>query len=337
LSLDFTVKVVEKEHVSQLVEFLTLCMPGSTVPKTEEFWRWKHFQNPFGVSPGLIAFNERGIISVRVFLRWSWKVNGLKIQAVRAVDTATHPDYRGRGLFSKLTQLLLDQMKAEDVSFIFNTPNKRSLPGYLQMGWTQVTRIPLLVRVLHPFHMVRKIIARVKNGNILHPEIPDGVNRLLQEPDLNRLLLNVEKDERYQTSRNLEYLKWRYSDIPGISYNARWHFKDSAWAILIFRERIRKNLHELAVCELLLSPGSDGVALGVRLLNEVADDTKADYMIATAAVKTSELRAFQQSAFFSIGSHGPMLTVRPLQPSIDRQNPLEWSNYRCSMGDLEIF
>ncbi len=56
------------------------------------------------------------------------------VRAVRAVDTATHPDHQGRGIFSTLTPTRSRRCGSR-ADLVFNTPNEKSLPGYLKMGW----------------------------------------------------------------------------------------------------------------------------------------------------------------------------------------------------------
>ena len=57
-------------------------------------------------------------------------------RAVRAVDTITAPEARGRGVFTRFTLAILSNeiTRDDDVSFVFNTPNDQSRPGYLKMG-----------------------------------------------------------------------------------------------------------------------------------------------------------------------------------------------------------
>ena len=73
---------------------------------------------------------------------------------LRAVDTATHPDHRGIGIFSMLTDQALHELRGQ-AELVFNTPNGRSLPGYLKMGWRTVGRIPVAVRVRRPITVAR--------------------------------------------------------------------------------------------------------------------------------------------------------------------------------------
>src|SRR4029077_13661343 len=113
-----------------------------------EFFDWKHRENPFGESPGWVAVDGTRVVGFRTFLRWELEDGaGATRTAVRAVDTATHPDYQGRGIFRALTLLAVEEMTAEGVEFVFNTPNDKSRPGYLTMGWHEVGRLPTRARI----------------------------------------------------------------------------------------------------------------------------------------------------------------------------------------------
>ncbi len=122
----------------------------ASIPRTPEFWRWKHVDGPFGPSPGLFAEEDGRIIGLRMFLSWRWTSNANVHRAVRAVDTITAPEARGRGVFTQLTLDLVEQMRNEGVSFVFNTPNEQSRPGYLKMGWSDVARVPVSIRPMRP-------------------------------------------------------------------------------------------------------------------------------------------------------------------------------------------
>ena len=114
----------------------------------EAFFAWKHDENTFGRSPAWVAVAEDGtIVGLRVFLRWRFREpSGSTFTAVRAVDTATHPDWQGKGIFTKLTLGAIPDLRSDGVDVIFNTPNDKSRPGYLKMGWSQVGRVPVGVR-----------------------------------------------------------------------------------------------------------------------------------------------------------------------------------------------
>ena len=68
----------------------------------------------------------------------------LKPRLLLADEPTGHQDEAwGRGVFRALTMHALDELHARGVSFVFNTPNDQSRPGYMNMGWRPVgsTRI----------------------------------------------------------------------------------------------------------------------------------------------------------------------------------------------------
>src|SRR4051812_77921 len=78
------------------------------------FLSWKHDSNPFGRSPAWVLLDAGEIVGVRVFLRWVFRVDGSEQAiAIRAVDTATAPTHRGKGVFTTLTMAALEDLRSE--------------------------------------------------------------------------------------------------------------------------------------------------------------------------------------------------------------------------------
>src|SRR4029450_11514322 len=101
----------------------------------------------------LVADHDDRLIGLRAFMRWRLAAGDRDLAAVRAVDTATHPDFQGMGVFSRLTRAALDAMEGQ-VDLVFNTPNGKSGPGYLKLGWREVGRVPVAVRVRRPLRLL---------------------------------------------------------------------------------------------------------------------------------------------------------------------------------------
>jgi GNAT superfamily N-acetyltransferase len=299
------------------------------------YWTWKHEANPFGVSPCLVAESEGRIVGVRLFLRWTWQSGHTNVRAVRAVDTATHPDWRGRGVFSRLTIRLAAQMQREGVSFIYNTPNANSMPGYRKMGWTVVTRIPLWMRPLQLASFVRSPFGRTPAQAPTIGSLFD-VSRALSDARLPAFLEDCATgDERYHTVRSPRYLRWRYAQIPGLSYQGRFEASGDAGALIIARGKVRGRFRELTISELLVTPSPRGIEMGRALLLDLVRTSDADYVAACAAPHTPERDVLTRARFFSAPGLGPYLTARGLLPV--RLDPTRWRNWRCSIGDLELF
>lgn len=139
---------VEASHVLPLLSG-SLSKEGAT-RKTMAFWKWKHVDNPFGGSIGLCAYSKstRRLVSIRPLMLWKFKLSDRTVvNGLRPVDTVTHPDWRGKGLFSELTKAAIENVNSNSFSLLFNTPNANSFPGYIRLGWSLKKELPIYVKV----------------------------------------------------------------------------------------------------------------------------------------------------------------------------------------------
>src|SRR5688572_20647647 len=112
MATDLVIRPATASDTGEILGLVKLSLGEGRIPRHLDFWTWKHGRSPFGPSPMLVAESDGRLVGLRVFMRWMWRAQGTTWPAVRAVDTATHPDWRGKGIFSRLTLALLDQMKA---------------------------------------------------------------------------------------------------------------------------------------------------------------------------------------------------------------------------------
>lgn len=327
----------------QILELLKTSLGEGSIPRDRAYWDWKHRSNPFGSSPVLVAEAGGRLAGLRVFMRWAWEREGERFRSVRAVDTATHPDWRGKGVFTRLTLALLEKMEAEGTAFVFNTPNRLSRPGYLKMGWSAVGRVSLWV---HPRRPLRTMGALVRGDDGAGPGTDDGppteggsaVADMLNEPRFEAFLADSRvRDRRLATPRSMKYLRWRYADIPGFEYRAVWTLEGEDGAALIFRHRARGELRELRFTEILAGPSRTAARRAAALLRETIQSSGADYAVAMAAPGTRARRALLLSGFLPVPRLGPVLTVRPLTSRDPATMVLNRSAWRFSIGDLELF
>ena len=122
-------EIVQAQEIDlqEIISLLKISLGEALMPKSEAYFLWKHINNPFGKSIILLAKEDGKIIGIRTFMHWRWVNQHEIITAVRAVDTATHPDFQGRGIFSKLTMQAVDTAIQHKIGFVFNTPNPISM------------------------------------------------------------------------------------------------------------------------------------------------------------------------------------------------------------------
>ena len=144
---DVTVRPASAADRTSVLGLLEASLGWESDDRHADFFSWKHEQNPFGPSPAWVAVDGDGrLLGFRAFLRWEFTQGSAVVRAARAVDTATRPDVQRRGIFSRLTTTAIEGLVRNEVAFVFNTPNRQSLPGYLKMGWQRIGRLPVRAR-----------------------------------------------------------------------------------------------------------------------------------------------------------------------------------------------
>jgi GNAT superfamily N-acetyltransferase len=293
----------------------------------ERFFRWKHLKSPFGESPMWLALDRERVAGFRTFLRWQLRSpDGAVLAAVRAVDTATDPEYQGRGIFTRLTLGAIDELRAEGTDLIFNTPNTSSLPGYLKMGWSVVGRLPAAVMLTRAASALTLTTAR-KPASLWSIEIRVGERAadVFAERDAIASLLSTRPRARgLATVRTPELLAWRYG-FESLRYRVVLGGSSPADGLAVFRLRRRGSAVEAVVCD-VLTPGTDRHAAR-SLLRRVARLTGADYLIRLRRAPVSP------GPFLRLPRVGPILTCRRLDG--DRVPALR--DWALSMGDVELF
>lgn len=321
------VRVAEPADRPAVLELLSASLGWLPDEHFDRFFDWKHKQSPFGESPEWVALDGARVVGFRTFLRWEFeRSDGAVLRGVRAVDTATHPSHQGRGIFRRLTLAALDDVTAEGVDFVFNTPNAQSRPGYLKMGWSQVGRLPTSVRLASVASPLRMARARVPAQRW---STPSNAGRpaleVLADPALSELLDAVAPDARLHTRRTLPYLQWRYGFEP-LAYRVVTISDDVRSGLAVFRLRRRGSALECAVCDVLV-PAGDAVAYRA-LVRAVGRASGADYMIRIGGP------LMDRSGFVRLPRQGPILTWRGLAAGRPGAALEDW---RLSLGDVELF
>lgn len=332
----------EETDEPQVLALLSAALGGGPAgTRTREFFRWKHFEDPFGASYLLVAETEGRIVGLRAFMRWSFRSGGRTIRAVRAVDTATHPHYQGRGIFSRLTAEAIEGIRGE-TDMIFNTPNEKSLPGYLKMGWVAVGTFRVSIRPRKPWRLARNPRPEVPGPNEVTQRGPsvgaEPALEALSDPQLDPLLDEAvpgSSDIRLHTPKDGAYLRWRYGLAPLLDYRAiRERSGDVLTGVALFRVRPRGKLWESTVSDLIVRPGDDRTAR--RLLARVVRASRVDHLTCHFPNGSAAARAARRAGFLRT-RRGMTFVVNQIHPVRQGPDPSQMGAWALSLGDLEVF
>ncbi len=326
---DVAVRRADPDELGRIIDLATTALGWDPEAPNEDFFRWKHLENPFGTSPLWVAEVDGTLAGFRTFLRWRFiRADGSTRSACRAVDTATAVEHRGRGVFTTLTRAAVEELTDEGVDFVFNTPNDQSRPGYLKMGWVDAGRIDIGVRprLRGLGRLLGARAAADKWG--LSSDVGATIDELLDGLS-DATVVGPPQSDHLQTERTAGFLRWRYGFDP-LHYRALTATRDPRSGLVSFRLRRRAGAVEATICDMTPTPDGGRRALlgGLRqgLRRSARRGPRHDYAIATRAT------AGVVDGFLPVPGFGPRLTLRDLASTAPHPDDL-----LLSLGDVELF
>jgi hypothetical protein len=159
-----------------------------------------------------VAEVEGDIIAASALWAWKFHFKGRGINALQPCDTVVHKNFRRKGIFKKMNIARINYAKDRRCDIIYNFPNSKSLPGYLNMGWNFTGKVRWRVKILKPLKVFQSYFKNKQSEKILL----EGEYRLTK--DKISFCFSQRDNCNIQTFYSNEYIKWRYFNHPSRTY-----------------------------------------------------------------------------------------------------------------------
>ncbi|HEB52541.1 MAG TPA: GNAT family N-acetyltransferase [bacterium] len=133
------------EALASYADLLQTCFPGAA-KFTRDYLDWQYAQNPDGKVVGYDAWAGEQLAGHYVTIPATAHVGGENVRVLLSLNTATHPDHRGKGLFTKLADATYQAGAEQGFDAVYGVANANSTPGFLKKLGFQLIE-PLLAKV----------------------------------------------------------------------------------------------------------------------------------------------------------------------------------------------
>lgn len=96
------------------------------------YLRWQYAENPVGTIVGFNAYLDNVLAAHYVTMPIFMTINGQKTLGLLSLNTATHPDHRGKQLFSILAERTYRYAAENSYKFVIGVANANSTHGFLK-------------------------------------------------------------------------------------------------------------------------------------------------------------------------------------------------------------
>ncbi|MBK7269181.1 MAG: GNAT family N-acetyltransferase [Flavobacteriales bacterium] len=115
---------------------------GGSVP----YFQWKYLDNPAGKAIAYVAEADGKVAGFYGVIPEYWYIGGGKRILHQSMDTMTHPDHRGKGLFPKLAHMVFDRIREETGGLlVIGYPGPTSYAGFVhKLKWKSMVEMKYL-------------------------------------------------------------------------------------------------------------------------------------------------------------------------------------------------
>ena len=206
---------------------LTKKIFGDTEISEPDFFDWQYLNNPEGEAIVIVAKDDEktnSIIGVESILPMNLMINQKVVKASLSCNSYIHPDYRKKGIFSKLIYLIKKESTINNIFCIYGVANDNSFNSFIKKDSHEISNLPILFR---PIRLSNYFSFPL--GNFLH--LFDNIWKIKKSNNPNIIQFSDYFDESFEMlckkanqripiikHRTKEYLNWRYKDHPTREY-----------------------------------------------------------------------------------------------------------------------
>ncbi|MFC7096118.1 GNAT family N-acetyltransferase [Halobaculum marinum] len=116
--------------------------------KSAEWFEWRFEANPYvDEVPMVVADADGQLAGAEPCVVFPLAVGDETVIAFQPADWMVHPDHRRRGLFTRMTERLLEDYADGPESCYYNFPSDAIMPGLKKLGWQEIGTVPTYYRI----------------------------------------------------------------------------------------------------------------------------------------------------------------------------------------------
>lgn len=137
----------DANSVNEYSNLLSITFPN-TKKFTPEFISWQYIDNPLGTIVGFNAYAGEVLAAHYVGQPITAIINGEKKKGLLSLNTATHPDHRGKKLFTTLANKTYEYAAKNGYDFVYGVANANSTHGFVKrLGFQLVGALDVKIGV----------------------------------------------------------------------------------------------------------------------------------------------------------------------------------------------
>lgn len=346
-----------KETEQEKTEILNLAKKayGKGELMDTNYFDWQYRKNPQGKAILITAKDENAnhaIVGVNAFLPMDLMINQKLMPCLLSCNSIVDPDYRKRGIFTKIISQLPEIFVGKKIACIYGIPNSNSFKIFTKNQFLEIAKLQLLGRpirlsnyfnqplttILKPFDFFWKIKKNINSDvESLNEKFGDEFDELIKKVSTTIPVIHF---------RNKEYLQWRYIEHPTRNYQVYVLRNNSGLIGYIITREMETNRKKIGVIVDFLVDNTQNQEKNFQKLLFTALknfwENNIAVVIATSRPGLSENKILTNSGFFSIPTIIKHEQLYFIVSILEKKNLIStelksFDNWFFSLGDYDVF
>lgn len=170
-----------------------------------EYWKWRFLENPFTSNVFIdLMWDNDLLVGHYAVSPMEMILEDKKILTALSMTTMTHPQYAGKGIFSKLAENLYKRLTEEGYVMVWGFPNNNSHYGFNKnLNWKDIALQGMM---------------SIKS-DVIKQKIVDSEFEIVNNFDSINTVVFQNKDKVFGINKTPKYMNWRYFSNTSADYN----------------------------------------------------------------------------------------------------------------------
>ncbi|MEN6554383.1 MAG: GNAT family N-acetyltransferase [Methanobacterium sp.] len=210
----------KNEYKQDLIKFLAFFYNSLDYEERKRLFEWRYENNPYTKYPYIyLAFDKEEIVGFRAFVIQKFTLKDKEFLLGTPADAVVHPQYRRKGIFSKLTEFALSDMyQNSNVRFLVSlSANDASEAGNVKLGFVPIGRrkYMFLVSTLNALKTsFRDNVFQNKYSVSLKEDIKIEISKELRSKEISKLMNKFLDKNKIRNVKDVVFYEWAWGSSP---------------------------------------------------------------------------------------------------------------------------
>lgn len=136
----------DTKELSDILSIMQLVYPKTAYKFSIEKLKWLYLDNPVGRVVSFNAFYGDLLVAHYACTPIIMTIGGKQVKGLLDINTVTHPDHRGKGLFTRLAKETFEYAKNNGFEYILGVANNNSIHGYMKyFNFTFISKLDVKI------------------------------------------------------------------------------------------------------------------------------------------------------------------------------------------------